>query len=211
MASASPLFDHLLDQPLWTTGGGASPLFDHLLDQPEPRTSPLYSLLLNLPEITTDGGTSPLFTFRFLLPSSAADYLLEQFSVRAFPAAASEKRQLASISGLDGTTTFTIGVYVCPGSSEVSITDVFVRCTAATNITVPAEASLGVNTQLEAIAASQVLTDLTTANRLYRFDSSAGKGIVLVAGDALQFTIDQGATGTGPTQTLAIDVFGYLV
>jgi len=116
--------------------------------------------------------------------------------------------RLVTITGIDAKTTGTTTLYTVPTGKTAVITKAVVRCTAATAITVAPTLGIGVAAGEADIFASVVLTGLTTTATVWTFGAS-GLAVPVAAAGVIKVGIDTAATGT--SQTIAIDLFGYLV
>jgi hypothetical protein len=118
--------------------------------------------------------------------------------------------RLSTTTGINGKTVGVTTLYTVPGyATSAIITGAVVRCTAATSITVAP--SLGITASEGSpggIFAIVTLTGLTTTGKMWTF-ASAGLGVAAAAGVNIMADINPGATGT--SQTLAVDLLGYLV
>lgn len=116
--------------------------------------------------------------------------------------------RLASVAGISGTATGVTSLYTVPAGRTAIITSANVRCTAATAITVGPTLGIGVAAGEDDIYVSTSLTALIVVGQLYGF-STVGMSVSAVAGSVIKAGIDTAASGT--SQTLTIDLVGYLV
>ncbi len=116
--------------------------------------------------------------------------------------------KLATVTGIDAKATGTTTLYTVPTGKTAVITGAVVRCTAATAITVAPTLGIGVAAGEDDIFASTALTGLTATTKEWTFVAS-GLMVNAAAAAAIKVGIDTAATGT--SQTLAIDLLGYLV
>lgn len=134
--------------------------------------------------------------------------LLKRVSGRGHSAAISGILRLNTPSSIDTKSTGETTVYTVPTGSTVVVTGVRLRCTAASGITVPAEAGVGIAAGADDIFASQSLLGLTASDKVFEFPNG-GAGVIADAGEAIKVGIDTAATGT--SQTIEADVMGYEV
>lgn len=116
--------------------------------------------------------------------------------------------RLASVAGISGTTTGVTPLYTVPAGRTAIITSAHVRCTAANTISTGPMLGIGVAAGEDDIYATTSLAALLTAGQLYGF-STSGISVSAVAGSVIKVGIDTAATGT--SQTLTVDLVGYLV
>jgi len=99
-------------------------------------------------------------------------------------------------------------VYTAPASKEAVITQLVLRCSAASAVTVGATAKVEINAAAGDIFTAEVLIDVLAVGDSWTFNAEA-RGLVVPAGAQVDVTITNAATGT--SQTLLADVFGYIV
>lgn len=116
--------------------------------------------------------------------------------------------RLITVTGIDAKTTGTTTLYTVPTGKTAIITGAVVRCTAASAITVAPTLGIGVAAGEDDIFPSTTLTGLTTTGKGWAFDPG-GLAVTAAAAAVIKLGIDTAATGT--SQTLAIDLLGYLV
>lgn len=117
-------------------------------------------------------------------------------------------RALASGITVDAKTVGTTTLYTVPTGKTAVITGAVIRCTAATAITVAPTLGIGVAAGEDDIFASTALTGLTATTKEYHFVLS-GLTVKNAAASVINLGIDVAATGT--SQTLAVDLIGYLI
>lgn len=117
-------------------------------------------------------------------------------------------RVLATVTGIDAKTAADSTLYTVPAGKSLVITSVVVRCTAAVSISAPAAASI-ITGALFQVWPNRSLTGLTVATAMNSFVPDNTWNIVLAAATSILFRINTAATGT--SQTLAVDVIGYLL
>lgn len=115
---------------------------------------------------------------------------------------------LSTTTGIDAKSATTTTLYTVPSGKTAIIKGAVVRCTAASSITVGPTLGIGVAAGESDIFASTALTTLTTTTVIYDFPTG-GVLVNAAAGAAIKVGIDAGATGT--SQTIAIDLIGYLI
>jgi hypothetical protein len=113
---------------------------------------------------------------------------------------------LATIPSIDATTTGTTNLFTSSGTTI--ITKVMLLCTAATAITVVANAGVGIAAGEDDIFPSEELTGLSVANKVFSF-IEAGTRVVALDTEVVKLGIDTAATGT--SQTLTAYIFGFTV
>lgn len=121
---------------------------------------------------------------------------------------------LASITGIDAKVVTATTLYTVPAGKQAIITDIFIRCTEATDITVDCDGTIGANaTDYDDFIISGISQNMfleNDFNATARLASLSGPpSIVYQAGDVIKLNITTGATGT--SQTFAVDVWGYLI
>ncbi len=114
---------------------------------------------------------------------------------------------LSATTGIDAKTTGTTSLYTVPAGKTLIVTGATVRCTAASAITIGPTLGIGVAAGEDDIFASTTLTTLTTTAKVFGF-TATGMSVKVDAGGIVKLGLDTAATGT--SQTLAIDLIGYL-
>lgn len=122
--------------------------------------------------------------------------------------AAGGVRVLSTVTGINAKTTGATTLYTVPTSRTAVITGAIVRCTAASSITVAPTLGIGVAAGEDDIFASTALTGLTANTKEWHF-SLTGLASKNAAASVISLGIDTAATGT--SQTLAVDLLGYLI
>lgn len=115
---------------------------------------------------------------------------------------------LATVTGIDAKTTGTTTLYTVPTGKTAIITGAYVRCTAATAITIGPTLGIGIAANEDDIFASTALATVTATTNVWGFVTS-GLQRNAVATSVIKVGIDAASTGT--SQTLAIDLVGYLI
>lgn len=117
--------------------------------------------------------------------------------------------KLATITGINSKSTGATALYTVPTGKTAIITEAFVRCTAASAITVGASASIGQNsTAFDDFVGITILTALLATTDAFPLRATA-KFVQAAAAAVVNIKITTAATGT--SQTLAVDLYGYLV
>ena len=111
---------------------------------------------------------------------------------------------LATQGSIDAKAETITTLLTVPAGYQLQVVAAFMRCTAASAITVPASARLGADGEGD-VYESQIMSGLFSAGFAYRFPTG-GANRVLIPGEDLVLGIDVAATGT--SQTLEAHVFG---
>lgn len=118
-----------------------------------------------------------------------------------------------TLEGIDAKVLAATKIATTDATKKFIITDIIVRCTAATAITVAATLSIGTNSATyNNIMAATALTGVTTANTGL-FSGAHGSftlleaGFIVAANTDIEVKVTVAATGT--SQTIAVDVVGY--
>ena len=119
-----------------------------------------------------------------------------------------ENKRLASAEPVDAKSATAQSVYTAPAATDVFITRVVLRCTAANTISVGATAKVEINPAAGDLFAEEVLVNVLVVDDTWTFTSEA-RGLVVPAGSTVDVTITNAATGT--SQTLSADVWGYYI
>lgn len=115
---------------------------------------------------------------------------------------------LATTTGINAKSIAATTVYTVPTGKTAVITEVIVRCTAASSITNGPTASVGfTSTAYTDIYAAQNMIALTGTTSIFGY-STVGMSASAVAATVIKFNISTGASGT--SQTVAVDVIGYI-
>ena len=100
----------------------------------------------------------------------------------------------------------TTALFSVPTGLKFQCKSFFVRCTAATAVSAPARAGVGISGGDE-VYQDQSLIGLTAPSLTYRFPTG-GKTVILTAGQSLGFTVSLAPTGT--SQTFQVEAYGRL-
>jgi len=112
---------------------------------------------------------------------------------------------LASSGSISGTAVASTPIFTVPGGEILTVELAVVRCLTAAGITAPPTAGVGFNGAADNIFASQIMTGLTTAGKVYVFPLG-GIQFEAISGSVISFGLDVGALGG--TMTLAVDLIG---
>lgn len=115
---------------------------------------------------------------------------------------------LSSTGGINAKTVAATTLYTVPAGRTAIITAATVRCTAASAITIGPALGIGVAAGEQDIFASTAITALTTTAVIFGF-AAVGMSVSAAAASVIKVGIDTGSTGT--SQTIAIDLMGYLL
>lgn len=116
---------------------------------------------------------------------------------------------LSSTVGINAKSTGQTTLYTVPAGKTAIITQAVVRCTAASSITNGPTASIGfTSTAYSDIYMPENMLALTGTTSIFGY-STVGMSASAVAATAIKFNITSGASGT--SQTLSVDLIGYLV
>lgn len=115
---------------------------------------------------------------------------------------------LASVTGIDGTSTGTTNIYTVPTGKETIVQALSIRLTAISGAGSVVKLGLGIASGEDDIFADVDLTGLDATNKLYKFNSGGTqrKG---EAAEIIKIGIDTAATF--PTYTFSADLIGYEV
>jgi hypothetical protein len=113
---------------------------------------------------------------------------------------------LATVVGINARATGTTALYTVPTGATAVITKIIIRCTAATAVTSPPTLNVGVTAGDQ--MPSTPLTGFTAVQKSWVF-SPSGLGNLVTSTQVLNLGVDTAAVGT--TQTIAVDVMGYLL
>lgn len=116
--------------------------------------------------------------------------------------------RLSVTTSIDAKSTGTTTLYTVPGGKTAIITAAIVRCTAASAITVGPTLGIGVAAGEDDIYAATAITGLTTTAKIFGF-GTIGMSVSVAAAGVIKVGIDAASTGT--SQTIAIDLIGYLL
>lgn len=115
---------------------------------------------------------------------------------------------LSSTGSINAKTIAATNLYTVPAGRTAIITGATIRCTAASAITVGPALGIGVAAGEQDIFASTAINALTTTLVIFGF-TAVGMSVSAAAGAVIKVGIDTGSTGT--SQTIAVDLMGYLL
>lgn len=115
---------------------------------------------------------------------------------------------LATVTGINGKTIANTALYTVPTGKTAIITAYTVRVSASSSIATGAAAGIGNVAGTNNISASQAMNTLTATTTTFVWPI-AGISIASAAASIIYFNIGTGASGT--SQTLVVDLLGYLV
>lgn len=115
---------------------------------------------------------------------------------------------LSTTTAIDGKTIANTSLYTVPAGKTAVITGAAVRCSAATAITIGPSAGVGNVAGTNNIFASAAITALQTTTDVFGFSLVGMSKVTAAAG---QIFLNLGTAATGTSQTLAVDLYGYLV
>lgn len=115
---------------------------------------------------------------------------------------------LSTTTGINAKTVANTALYTVPGGKTAIVTGYVVRVTAASAVTVGASAGVGNAAGTNNIAASQAMAALVATDDLYAWPIVAASKTA-TATNSVYFNLGTGATGT--SQTVAVDLIGYLI
>ena len=115
---------------------------------------------------------------------------------------------ILSSTSINAKSTGTTALYTVPTGKTLTVTAVYVRCTAASSITSGPAADIGDSGNGAAsIYANTTMTALTTSGKIFQY-SPGGTYQSVAAGNSVNFNINTVATGT--SQTVLVTVLGFL-
>lgn len=117
-------------------------------------------------------------------------------------------RVLARTNSIDAKTVAATNLYTVPTGKTAIITGAIIRVTAASSISAGPTLGIGVAAGESDMFASISLSTLTTTANIYGF-ALVGASVPATAGQIIKVGIDTGSTGT--SQTISIDLLGYLI
>lgn len=119
-----------------------------------------------------------------------------------------QQAYLSRTTGIDGKTVANTALYTVPTGKTAIITAYVVRVSAANSITIGPSAGIGNVAGTNNISASQTMTVLTatTTNFIWQI---IGQSVTTSAAGVIYFNLGTAATGT--SETLIVDLYGYLV
>lgn len=115
---------------------------------------------------------------------------------------------LSTTTGIDGKAIANTALYIVPAGKTAIIVRYVVRVSAATAITTGPAAGIGNVAGTNNISASQAMNVLTSTTSIFIWDV-LGQSISTAAAGVIYYNQGTGATGT--SETLTIDLMGYLV
>lgn len=115
---------------------------------------------------------------------------------------------LANVTGINAKTVANTSLFTVPTGKTAIVTSVVIRVTAATAITVGPSAGIGNVAGTNNIAASATMTTLQTTADDFIFIISGASKATAAAG---QIYLNLGTAATGTSETIAVDLIGYLV
>lgn len=115
---------------------------------------------------------------------------------------------ISETGSVDGTSTGVTALYTVPSGIQIVVTQVVVRVTAASAVTVVPTLGVGIGAGEDDIVSPQTLTGLSATGDVFTLDVEA-KSVIADPSDVINLGIDTGATAT--TLTLSIDLIGYVV
>lgn len=131
-----------------------------------------------------------------------------QRSTNSFGQVTGQMPLLATVTGINAGTVANTALYTVPAGRTAVITGIVVRCTAASAVTSGPNIGVGNVAGTNNIFASATLAALTTTSAIYSF-GFAGMSVSTAAAGIIYGNISTAFTGT--SQTIAIDVMGYLI
>lgn len=153
--------------------------------------------------------TSPAsgtFTFAVAPPTGS---IVQAVYITQSTASGYQTLPLATVTGINAKTTGTTALYTVPAGKTAILTNAVVRCTAATAITNGPTASIGVTaSSYSDIYASANIVALTTTSQAFGY-SSVGMFAQALTTNVITLNITAAATGT--SQTVSVDIMGYLI
>lgn len=114
---------------------------------------------------------------------------------------------LSTVVGVDAKAVATTALYTVPTGKTCVVTAAIIRCTAATAVTIGPQLGIGIAAGEDDIFASTTLTSLTSASKCFGF-SSVGTSVIGASTNVIKLGVDVATTGT--SQTLAVDLMGYI-
>lgn len=114
--------------------------------------------------------------------------------------------ELSSTTGINAKSVANTTLYTVPAGKTCVITRAVVRCTAASAITNGPTANI-FNVSASDIYTSTAINALTTTTTLFHFNS-VGMSVSAAAASTITFSVTNASTGT--SQTVAVDLFGYI-
>lgn len=115
---------------------------------------------------------------------------------------------LSTTTGIDAKATGTTTLYTVPVGKTAIITGAIIRCTAASSISVGPTLGIGVAVGEDDIFTSTAITALTATTKDFGFQT-VGMSVPAAAGALIKVGLDSASTGT--SQTIAVDLIGFLI
>ena len=115
---------------------------------------------------------------------------------------------LSTVAGIDLKAVATTNLYTVPTGKVAIITEVLIRITTATALTITSTLGVGVAAGEADIMASTALVGLTLLGGVYRF-SCEGTFVSVAAASVIKLGVDTGATAT--TATGEVTLIGFLL
>lgn len=135
--------------------------------------------------------------------------VLSNLGLRAAGIPSSTPAILSTVTGINAKTVAQTNLYTVPTGKTAVITAAIVRSTAASSITNGPTASIGfTSTAYSDIYVGQNMITLTGTTSIFGY-SSVGALVSAAAATVIKFNITTGSTGT--SQTVAVDLIGYLI
>lgn len=119
-----------------------------------------------------------------------------------------QSQTLSVTTGIDGKSVANTAVYSVPAGKSCVVTAAVIRCTAASAITVGPSVGVGSAAGTSNIFSSTALAALIDTTGVFGFQL-IGMSVIVAASGTVYLNLGTAATGT--SQSLAIDLIGYLV
>lgn len=150
--------------------------------------------------------SSGTFTFTIAPPTGS---IIQAFYITQSTASGYQTIPLATVTGINAKSVAATNLYTVPSGKTAILTSATVRCTAASAITAGPTASIGVvSSSFADIYASATMSALTTTSSAFGYTSTGMFGQAATT-TVIKFNLTNAATGT--SQTVAVDIMGYLV
>jgi len=115
---------------------------------------------------------------------------------------------LSVTAAINGKSVENTALYTVPTGKKAVVTGYVVRCTAAAAISIGASGGIGNIAGTSNISAAQDMTALLAPANTFQ-QPIMGASLITSAGEIIYFNLTGAATGT--SQTLAVDLIGYLI
>jgi len=115
---------------------------------------------------------------------------------------------LSTTTGINGKTVANTAIYTVPSGKTAVIMAYVVRVSSASAITVGPAAGIGNIAGTDNISASQAMNLLTSTTSTFQWTVN-GMSVISSSGSTIYFNLDTAAIGT--SETLTIDLWGYLI